>query len=82
MGLLTWVVLGLIAGVLAKWILPGRDPGGLIVTIAIGVVGALLGGYLGTQAGLGSVDGFNLGSLFLAVCGALVLLIVYRVVKR
>ncbi len=82
MGFLTWMLLGLVAGFLAKWIMPGKDPGGLIVTIAIGVVGGILGGYLGTVAGIGSVSGFNLMSLFLAVGGAIILLVVYRAVKK
>jgi uncharacterized membrane protein YeaQ/YmgE (transglycosylase-associated protein family) len=78
MGILSWIVLGLIVGALAKWIMPGKDPGGLIITIAIGVVGALLGGFLATQLGLGAVTGFNLGSLVIAVAGALLLLFVHR----
>ncbi|MFN3231815.1 MAG: GlsB/YeaQ/YmgE family stress response membrane protein [Alphaproteobacteria bacterium] len=82
MGFLTWVLLGLVAGVLAKWIMPGKDPGGIIVTIAIGVVGAMLGGYLGTVAGIGSVSGFNLMSIFLAVGGAIILLLAYRAIKK
>ena len=53
MGIFSWIFLGLIAGALAKFILPGKDPGGLIVTIIIGIVGALLGGFLGSLIGLG-----------------------------
>ncbi len=82
MGILSWAVLGLVAGLLAKLILPGRDPGGLIVTILIGVVGGLLGGYIGTQLGYGSVTGFDLRSLGLAVGGAVILLLAYRMVNR
>lgn len=81
-GILSWAVLGLVAGLLAKLILPGRDPGGLIVTILIGVVGGLLGGYIGTQLGYGSVTGFDLRSLGLAVGGAVILLLAYRMVNR
>ena len=55
MGIFSWIFLGLIAGALAKFILPGKDPGGLIVTIIIGIVGALLGGFLGSLIGLGTV---------------------------
>ena len=55
MGILSWIVLGLLAGVIAKVIMPGRDPGGLILTIVLGIVGALLGGYIGTHFGYGSV---------------------------
>ena len=82
MGILSWIVIGLIAGALAKWIMPGNDPGGFIVTILIGVAGGLLGGFIGTQLGIGAVTGFNLVSLGLAVGGALVLLFGYRLLKR
>jgi uncharacterized membrane protein YeaQ/YmgE (transglycosylase-associated protein family) len=78
MGILSWIVLGLLAGVIAKVIMPGRDPGGLILTIILGIVGALLGGYIGTHFGYGSVTGFDLRSVFIAVGGALVLLLGYR----
>lgn len=80
--LIAWIVLGLIAGLLAKWIMPGRDPGGLIVTILIGVAGAFVGGYLATQMGIGSVTGFNLGSVFIATGGAVLLLFIYRMVRK
>ena len=82
MGILSWIIIGLIAGALAKWIMPGNDPGGLIVTILIGVAGGLLGGFIGTRLGIGAVTGFNLVSLGLAVGGALVLLFGYRLIKR
>lgn len=74
MGILSWIILGLVVGVLAKWIMPGPDPGGTIITIVLGVAGALVGGFLGSLVGLGDVTGFNLGSLALAVGGALLLL--------
>lgn len=78
MGWLSWILFGLIAGIVAKLIMPGRDPGGFIITIAIGIVGALLGGWLATQFGLGDVTGFDLRSLIIAVVGALILLFLYR----
>ncbi len=81
MNILTWVVLGLIAGGIAKLIMPGKDPGGCLVTIAIGVVGALLGGFLGTTVfQWGEVTGFDLKSLAIAVLGSVVLLILYRII--
>ena len=78
MGFLSWILLGLVVGVLAKWLLPGKDPGGFIITILIGIAGAVVGGYLATLLGLGAVTGFNLGSLAIAVVGAILLLLVYR----
>jgi uncharacterized membrane protein YeaQ/YmgE (transglycosylase-associated protein family) len=74
MGILSWIVLGLVVGILAKWIMPGPDPGGLVVTILIGIAGAFVGGFLGSLLGLGGVSGFNVGSLLLATGGALLLL--------
>ena len=82
MGVLSWIVMGLIAGALAKWILPGGDPGGIFITMLIGIAGGLLGGFLGTALGIGDVTGLNLLSLGLSVGGALVLLIAYRGLKR
>jgi uncharacterized membrane protein YeaQ/YmgE (transglycosylase-associated protein family) len=82
MGILTWIVFGLIAGAVAKWVMPGSDPGGWIVTILIGIVGAMLGGWIGTMLGIGQVTGFNLGSLLIAIGGSVVLLWLYRVVTR
>jgi uncharacterized membrane protein YeaQ/YmgE (transglycosylase-associated protein family) len=74
--------MGLIAGVLAKIVMPGRDPGGLFVTILIGIAGGLLGGYIGSHLGLGTVTGFNPTSLFLATGGAVLLLLLYRLIRR
>ena len=80
MGIIAWIVLGLIAGAIAKFIMPGRDPGGIFVTIIIGIVGAVIGGAIGNTLGVGDVTGFNLWSIVLAVVGAMVLLLVYRMV--
>jgi uncharacterized membrane protein YeaQ/YmgE (transglycosylase-associated protein family) len=74
MGLLSWIVLGIVVGALAKWIMPGKDPGGVILTMLLGVAGAFVGGFIGSFLGLGTVTGFNLGSLALATGGALLLL--------
>jgi len=79
---MSWIVMGLLAGALAKWIMPGKDPGGIIVTMLIGIAGAFVGGYIGTLVGLGSVSGFDLVSLALAIGGALVLLYGYRLFKQ
>lgn len=78
MGILSWIVLGLIAGFLAKWIMPGRDGGGFIMTTVLGIAGAFVGGWLGAFVGLGTTGEFSLGSLGTAVVGALVLLFLYN----
>jgi len=82
MGFLSWLFFGLIAGALARFIMPGKDRGGCIVTILLGIVGAVVGGFLGTQLGFGDVNGFNLHSFALAIGGALLLLIIYRIFQR
>ena len=82
MGIFSWIFLGLVAGALAKFIMPGKDPGGFIVTILIGIVGAMLGGFLGSFIGLGKVESFDLGGIFIATVGSIVLLILYRVVRK
>jgi uncharacterized membrane protein YeaQ/YmgE (transglycosylase-associated protein family) len=81
MGILSWILLGLVVGVLAKLIMPGKDPGGFIVTILLGVAGAFVGGFVASLVGIGGVSGFDLGSLAVATAGALLLLFVYRQVK-
>lgn len=78
MGILSWILLGLVVGALAKWIMPGPDPGGLVVTALIGIAGAFVGGWLGSLVGMGSIDGFNLGTIATATVGALVLLFGHR----
>ncbi len=82
MGIFSWILMGLIVGVIAKFIMPGKDPGGFIITILLGIAGAFFGGYIGSFLGLGDVTGFNFGSLLLAVGGAVILLIIYRLIKR
>jgi uncharacterized membrane protein YeaQ/YmgE (transglycosylase-associated protein family) len=81
MGALSWIVLGLLAGLIAKWLTSGSDPKGCLVTIVIGIVGAAIGGWVGTQLGLGSVSGFDLRSLALAVAGSVLLLLILRAVS-
>ena len=81
MGILSWIILGLICGILAKWIMPGKDPGGAIVTILLGIAGAVVGGFIAQALGLGTATGFSFASIFIATGGALVLLAIYRAVK-
>lgn len=82
MGILLWIVFGLIAGVIAKWIMPGSDPGGWIVTILLGIAGAFVGGMVGAAVGFGGVSGFDIRSLLVAIGGALLLLFGYRLVTN
>ncbi len=83
MGILAWIVLGLVAGALAKFIMPGRQGGGIILTIVLGIAGALVGGFLGTSVlGFGDVTGFDLRSIAIAIGGALLVLFVYGLVAR
>jgi len=81
MGILTWILLGLVVGALAKLFMPGDDPGGIIVTILIGIVGAFLGGFIGSALGVGSVTGFNMMSILLAIVGSIILLVIYRFIR-
>ncbi|WP_337083019.1 GlsB/YeaQ/YmgE family stress response membrane protein [Escherichia coli] len=69
------------AGILAKWIMPGKDGGGFFMTILLGIVGAVVGGWISTLFGFGKVDGFNFGSFVVAVIGAIVVLFIYRKIK-
>jgi uncharacterized membrane protein YeaQ/YmgE (transglycosylase-associated protein family) len=80
MGVLGWIIFGLIVGIVAKFLMPGRDPGGFIVTILIGIAGALVGGYLGRAVGWYR-EGDPVGFL-MAVLGSIVLLALYRMLAR
>jgi uncharacterized membrane protein YeaQ/YmgE (transglycosylase-associated protein family) len=82
MGIFSWIIFGLIAGLLAKAIMPGKDPGGWIVTIMLGIAGAMVGGFVATLLGFGNVSGFNLYSFLIAILGSLILLWLYRMFKR
>jgi uncharacterized membrane protein YeaQ/YmgE (transglycosylase-associated protein family) len=78
MGILGWILFGLVAGVIAKLVTPGRDPGGFIVTILLGIAGAFLGGFLGQAMGFYG-EGEPAGML-MAVLGAVILLVIHRMV--
>lgn len=81
MGIISWIILGLIAGALAKLIMPGSQGGGIIVTIVLGIVGALLGGFLGSLIGIGSLESaFDIGTIITAIVGALIVLFIYGAV--
>lgn len=81
MGLLSWIVVGLLAGAIAKMLLPGKDPKGCLVTMGIGIAGALIGGFLATRMGYGGVTGVNFGSLATAVLGAILFLLLLRALR-
>jgi uncharacterized membrane protein YeaQ/YmgE (transglycosylase-associated protein family) len=82
MSWLAWIVLGLIAGGVAKMLMPGNDPGGCVVTIVIGIVGALLGGWLSTLLGFGGLGGdLDLRNLVIALLGSIVLLALWRLMR-
>ena len=82
MGILSWIIMGLIVGIIAKFIIPGKDPGGIIITICLGVAGAFLGGFIASHLGFGTITGFNFHSLLIAIGGSIILLIVYRLLKH
>ncbi|EBL1036751.1 GlsB/YeaQ/YmgE family stress response membrane protein [Salmonella enterica] len=82
MGIIAWIIFGLIAGVIAKLLMPGRDGGGFILTCILGIVGAVVGGWLATMFGIGgSISGFNLHSFLVAVVGAIVVLVIFRLLR-
>ena len=78
MGILALIVVGLIAGLLAKLVLPGDDPGGLIATTLVGIAGAFVGGFVVGILGGAGVTGINIWSILVATLGAVVLLAIYR----
>lgn len=81
---LHWILLGLIAGALAKFLVPGRDPAGCIITVGLGIVGALLGGFIGSLVGWGEISQgrFDIRSIVLATLGAILVLLTGRFVSR
>ena len=83
MGILSWIVLGLLAGALAKWLMPGPDGGGWIMTMLLGVAGAFVGGFLGSFLGVGVTGGgLNIASIATATAGAFILLFVYNRIRK
>jgi uncharacterized membrane protein YeaQ/YmgE (transglycosylase-associated protein family) len=78
MGILTWIFVGLIAGALGKLISPGDDGGGWILTIILGIIGAIIGGFISSALGMGGVTGFNIGSILVATLGAVLVLFIYK----
>jgi len=80
-GIVSWIIFGLIAGVVAKLLMPGRDPGGCIITVLLGIAGAFVGGFVFEQlTGRPRVMEFDLGSLAVAIIGAIIVLLIYRLI--
>jgi len=82
MGIISWAIIGLIAGALARFIMPGKDPGGLFITMLLGVAGGMVGGYLGSRMGIGTVNAIDLKSILIATGGAVIILLIYRALKK
>ncbi len=82
MGILSWLILGFTAGVLAKLLLPGAKTSGWLYTIVLGIVGAFVGGFVGSQLGIGAISGLNLSSIGLATGGAAAVLLIGRIIKK
>lgn len=82
MGIIGWILLGLLAGIIAKAVLPGDDPGGFIITTIIGVVGAILGGLIARALGIGDPidEFFDISTWLTAIVGSIILLLIYRMV--
>ena len=78
MGIISWIILGLVAGALARWLMPGEDKMGWIMTMILGIAGAFAGGFIGSFVGLGSVSGFNFATIITATVGAFILLFAYN----
>jgi uncharacterized membrane protein YeaQ/YmgE (transglycosylase-associated protein family) len=82
MGILLWALFGLIAGAIAKFLMPGKVTGGILLTIALGIVGAVVGGFIGAQIGFGDISGFDIRSMLLAVGGGVLVLFLYGLMTR
>ena len=80
MGIIAWIIVGLVAGAIAKMLMPGREPGGgIIVTILLGIAGAIVGGFIAVALDISNgVDDFDIGTIVLAVLGSMLLLFAYR----
>ena len=82
MGFISWILVGAIAGLLAKWIIPGEGPGGFIVTVILGMAGASVGGFVTSILGGTGATGFNVWSILVATLGAIILLFIYGLITR
>ena len=80
MGIISWILFGLVIGVIAKLLMPGRDPGGFIITILLGIAGALIGGFIGRA--MGFYEANEGAGWLMSILGAIVLLALYRMMVR
>ncbi|WP_031593185.1 GlsB/YeaQ/YmgE family stress response membrane protein [Pantoea agglomerans] len=81
MGIFSWVVFGLLAGIIARYIMPGKEHMGIFMTIILGIIGALIGGVVSTALGFGKVDGFNIYSIGIATVGSIIVLFVIHKIR-
>ncbi len=83
MNIIAWIVVGIIGGFIGKALLPGKDPSGFLITMLLGIAGALLGGFLSVALGVGNgIDDFDIGTIVLAIVGTMILLFGYRLVAK
>lgn len=82
MGIISWIILGLLAGVFAKFLMPGKDGGGFFITMGLGIAGSFVGGWLGSFMGLGTTGGLSIGSIATATVGAFIILFGYKQIKK
>jgi uncharacterized membrane protein YeaQ/YmgE (transglycosylase-associated protein family) len=82
MGIFSWIFVGIVAGLLAKWIMPGDQKAGFFITMALGILGALLGGGIMSLIGKEAITGFNLTTLLVATAGAVLVLVIYGFVRK
>ncbi len=82
MGILSWIILGLLAGLIARAIRPGKDPGGWIAAIIIGLLGAVVGGWIGSALGWGAVNEFSIRTLLLSIGGAVIVLWIFSLFRK
>lgn len=80
MGILAWIIVGLIAGIIAKWVVGARE--GVIVTILLGIAGAFVGGWVMSLFGHGGVNGLDIWSILVAALGAIIILFIVRLIRR
>ncbi|MBK8040830.1 MAG: GlsB/YeaQ/YmgE family stress response membrane protein [Verrucomicrobiaceae bacterium] len=82
MGIISWILFGLFVGIVAKFLMPGKDGGGFIITTLLGIVGSFVGGWISTLLGYGRVDTYSAPSMLMAILGAILVLFIHRKVSK